>query len=190
MSNFLPAAASYFGLADADLRKVELFSDEHGPIVAFEVRLSDEDMAAVLKRAAEMKAEALAAPPATTAASAQPSEERMRAEYADMDKRTKSEFGSFARYRAWRLGQGAEQVADAAPAYVYLSPTEATVQQKAMAIGMDEKGNYAVLVEDLTEEQARRHKGDVPQARNVIARGDPAWPGPTSNADDFGGFPG
>lgn len=159
---FLKAAASYYGQPDA--RKVELFTDGATVVLALELALKDEDMAGIVERMRAMwaDAEALQAQQqaqATQAMASVPSEQRMRDEYNGMDKRTRSEFGSFARYRAWRGAVDPYAVQDTVelPAHVYLSPAEATEQQKAMAVGRDAKGNYAVAPEDLTTAQRRMH---------------------------------
>lgn len=171
---FLKAAASYFGQAGA--RKVELFTDGTIPVLALELVLTDENMAGIVERMRTMwaDAEALAAQQAARAQPEMPSDTRMRDEYYGMDKRTKSQFGSFMNYRAWRLGQALAEVRAGKdvlvqetvelPAHVYLSPGECTELQKAMAVGRDEKGNYAVAPEDLTPEQRE-------------ARGMPHWDG-------------
>lgn len=157
-NNFLKAAASYFGLAETNLRKSGIFTEDDTLVIGFEVRLSDEDMMGILQR---MQALTQEAPPEPLYVQAEgPSREELRAEYDGMDARTRSQFGSFLRYESYRLAGGAETVTKVElPPYVYLSPGECTAQQRAMAIGQDEKGNYAVTIEDLTPEQRATYGG-------------------------------
>ena len=109
MSNFLKAAASYYGLAPGT--RMELGMDEIGnPVILarIEVRVADDDMAGIVSRMKAMQADAEALQarnkPGSRMAPPMPSVQRMRDEYNGMDKRTKSQFGSFVNYKAWRLG--------------------------------------------------------------------------------------
>lgn len=196
MATFLDAAASYYGLGETAARKLELFTDGSDLVLAVEVRVTDDDMAGILARMNNMR-QLEKARQQPQAEPIMPSEQRMRSEYTAMDRVTKSQFGSFSVYRAWRLGQDNFVAGEAdrveLPPYVYLSPAECTPQQKAMAIGQDQKGNYAVAVEDLTAEQRKAFEeapSAVVQARAAHDRLNGADGKPTSNADDFGGVPG
>lgn len=156
MSNeFFKAAARYFGVAEGAAHKTEVYTEGGVLVLALEIPLSDADLAGIADRMKTMQEQAPG--PAYDYVEVEvPSEQRMRDEYNAMDKRSRSEFGAFHRYKAWRLGTTLDTVTTGKvelPAHIYLSPAEATAQQKAMAIGRDERGNYAIAVEDLTEEQ-------------------------------------
>lgn len=155
MSNkFLEAAASYYGL-DGLPRRFELLTVDGTPMLVLELVLTDEDMAGIVARMQTMKADAIALQAQQDYEVNPPSDARMRDEYNAMDKHAKSEFGSFSRYKAWRLGQAQEAVE--VPAHVWLTSAECSPQQRATAVGMDEKGRYAIAPEDLTTAQRRMH---------------------------------
>lgn len=202
-SNFLEAAASFYGLAEAPLRKTELFTDAGQVVLAFELVPSDEDMAGIVARMQNMQALEKARAQPQDLEPILPTDERMRAEYGALDPRDKSAFGAFARYKAWRLGQvmdeviagPAEEAVDSAqaladlPPHVYLQAGECTPLQRAMALGQDEKGRYAVAVEDLTPEQhfarfATEDEKALAEADNTAAAI------AARIAGDFGGLPG
>ena len=202
MSNFLKAAASYYGVPDETHggARTAWVADESGRLMlVVEIPVRDDDLPAIVQRMRDMQAFKEAELAEAMCVASLPSQERMRAEYNALDRRSKSEFGSFSRYQEWRIGEAldavvaepskaAEALADVVPPYVYLSPAECTPQQKARAVGQDEKGNYAVAVEDLTE---RQRIGRVfPDGTLMPARLDGADGTPTSNADDLGGLPG
>lgn len=210
-SKFLQATASYFGLADTHASQAEVHTTEQGAMVAtFQIQLTDEDMVGILGHMKAM-AEPMPTEPIYVQTEA-PSDERMRDEYNAMDKRTKSEFGSFARYKTWRLGGGAELVDKVEiPPHVWIEPGDANLMQRVMAVGRDERGRYAVALDDLTAEQRRRHElatqgvmfgaadigaadtmraGYVERTMAATDRLTGADSKPTSNADDFGGLPG
>lgn len=180
----------------------------------FRVELRGEDMVTIAER---MKAMQEQAPDPIYVETEVPlTREELRARYNALSKRERSAFGSFARYEGWRRGalyiESLDPYATPAqvdkvelPPHVYLSPAEATPQQKAMAIGRDEKGNYAVAVEDLTAGQiqamgttggAEAVRADqlraeyIERTMGAHARLNGADGKPTSNADDSGGVPG
>lgn len=55
------------------------------------------------------------------------------------------------------------------PAHVYLTAAECTPLQRVMALGQDEKGRYAIALEDLTDEQQLRHAADVMQVLHPVS---------------------
>lgn len=160
MTTFQDAAASYFGLSDTGVRKTEVFTHEGEMLVVFEVPLTTEDVLGIADRMRTLQTDQ-AAPRA--AIKAPVSREDMRAAYSALSPAERSSYGSFAKYVA--LGGGEDvypvQPKIELPAHVYLSPAEVTEQQKVMAIGRDEKGNYAVAVGDLTAAQQVDHMDDA-----------------------------
>lgn len=202
MDNFLKAAISYHGFADRDVRKVEVFTDAGEVLLAIELKLGSADLAGIAKRMDTLAAEA---PPQTSPPDwfgPALSDARMRDEYNGMDKATKSRFGSFSRYKAYRLQQedGASEQS-AIPEHVYLWHHQISAQQRAMAVGMDVQGRYAIALDDLDEAQRAAHEAAQGPAealrddyvqRTVAAhaRLNGTDGMPTSNADDFGGLPG
>lgn len=168
MSNeFFEAAARYYGVAETNMRVVEVYTQDDRLHLTLRVELRDEDLMGILK---QMEAVPKPVPgiPFDYGDEPTPTREQLREQYNALSKQERSRYGSFHNYM---VSTGlelhpleAEKVE--LPAHVYLSPAEATPQQKAMAIGRDEKGNYAVAVEDLTPYQcsqlidASESKGD------------------------------
>lgn len=205
--SFLVAAASYFGLPDTQVMQGSAVETAPGGTIDLVLRISltpDDVMgiAGRMKVMAEMEQ-----PEPGPAPAEMPSRERMREEYNALDKRARSEFGSFARYVAWRGGSDPFAVSEVPP-HVYLWHHEATLRQRAEAIGRDAQGRFAVAVDELTEDQRNASVkaglfvsdpvGAAEQlragyvARTVAAheRLNGSDGKPTSNADDFGGVPG
>lgn len=172
MNNFAKAAASYFGLGEIVPRKVEVFSDGLSNVVVIELNLTDEDLVGIAGRMQAMQQISATDDRRMTDWDSSPvvvaNEQKLRDEYDSLDKVTKSRFGAFHRYKAWRLDGGAEPTGEPErapvidlPAHVYLTGAECTAQQRAMAIGQDEKGRYAIAVEDLTVDQVEKHCNHV-----------------------------
>lgn len=153
MTTFQEAAASYFGLAETNLRKTEVFTDAGEVLLVFEIPLNKDDILGIADRLRAMVEQALPEP--VQAETRGWTREELREQYNALSPAERSQYGAFSRYEAWRRGEGSFQVQAKIelPAHVYLNPAEATEQQKVMAIGRDEKGNYAVTMEDLTSDQ-------------------------------------
>lgn len=203
---FLVAAASYFGLPDTQVMQGSTIEAAPGGTIDLVLRISltPDDMTGIAGRMAALAE--MEQPEPVQAQVEMPSRERMREEYNALDKRARSEFGSFARYVAWRGGPDPHAPAPVPP-HVYLWHHEATSQQRADAIGRDAQGRFAVAVDDLTEDQQKAHMPEAVQARGqasadqmradyvertvaVHERLNGSDGKPTSNADDFGGVPG
>lgn len=96
MSDILQAARSYYGLANTDVRKTDIYTNEAGqPMLVFELALSDEDFIAIGARMKNMQQ------PDTqpdTAIIEGPTVEAMREAYNALSKAEKGRYGSFARY--------------------------------------------------------------------------------------------
>lgn len=98
MSDILQAARSYYGLADTDVRKTDIYTNEAGqPMLVFELALSAEDFIAIGARMKNMQQ------PDThpdTEIIEGPTVETMREAYNALSKAEKGRYGSFARYMA------------------------------------------------------------------------------------------
>jgi hypothetical protein len=96
MTDILQAARSYYGLADTDVRKTDIYTNEAGqPMLVFELALSAEDFIAIGARMQNMQQ------PDTqpdTAIIEGPTVEAMREAYNALSKAEKGRYGSFARY--------------------------------------------------------------------------------------------
>lgn len=96
MTDILQAARSYYGLADTDVRKTDIYTNEAGqPMLVFELALSAEDFIAIGARMKNMQQ------PDTqpdTAIIEGPTIEAMREAYNALSKAEKGRYGSFARY--------------------------------------------------------------------------------------------
>jgi hypothetical protein len=176
MSDFLKAAASYYGVPADIISKSEFFAADGQSTFVVEIPVSTEDMLGIADRMKMMRAEAQAQHEQVRKEMEYPvaGRELMRAEYNGMDQVTRGRFGSFAAYMAWRMTEGAKLGKEerALPAYVLLGRDEVTELQRAGS-GVDPvSGKYMVQIEDLTPQQLAAHFGV------------------TSNADDFGGMPG
>lgn len=172
MSEFLKAAASYFGVPADIISKSEFFAAEGQTTFVVEIPVRTEDMLGIADRMKTMHAP----PPEVESEPVYPvaGRELMRAEYNGMDQATRGRFGSFGAYMAWRTTEGSDvgKEEKALPAYVLLARDQVTELQRATS-GLDPaSGEYMVQVEDLTPQQLAAHFGV------------------TSNADDFGGMPG
>jgi hypothetical protein len=183
LHDFIRAAASYYGLPQDQLNEGSDIDTSRGDIeVVLRIALSSADVTAIGKRMEVLRVEAesdarVAAQQAQQAAQDAPSDAELREEYNALSLAERSRYGSFARFRA-SYGAGDPYVSanvgdlpgKTTPEYVVLSvpsdkvelPTvvwldrsEVTEQQKAMAIGVDEKGRYGVDPQDLTELQRK-----------------------------------
>lgn len=96
MSDILQAARSYYGLADTDVRKTDIYTNEAGqPMLVFELALSDEDFIAIGARMKNMQQ------PDTqpdTAVIEGPTVESMREAYNALSKAEKGRYGSFSNF--------------------------------------------------------------------------------------------
>lgn len=174
MSNFLKAAASYYGIPADIISKSEFFAAEGQTTFVVEIPVSTEDMIGIADRMKVMQAERQPDPIPVQAGISAPAQEQMRKEYNGMDQATRGRFGSFMAYCVWRTTEGADVYREekALPAYVLLDRSEVTELQRAGS-GVDPaSGKFMVQIEDLTPQQLAAHFGV------------------TSNADDFGGLPG
>ena len=179
MSDFLKAAASYYGVPAEIISKSEFFAADGQSTFVVEIPVSTEDMLGIADRMKVMRAEVDVIDATRDLAmqgirEAGTTQAEMRTEYNGMDQATRGRFGSFAAYVAWRTTEGADvgKEEKALPAYVLLDRNEATDLQRASS-GVDPaSGKFMVQVEDLTPQQLAAHFGV------------------TSNADDFGGLPG
>lgn len=171
LKDFIAGAASYFGLPVDQVVEGKVHT-EHGCIeVVLHVQVTADDLAGIAGR---MKAMAEVPPvPHHTPQPAAPTDAELREEYNTLTKADRSRFGAFHRYKAWRMDGGPEQQQATIdlPPHVYLAAGECTAQQRAMAIGQDEKGQYAIAVEDLTEAQRIEH---VPGYEGSLGGGLPA----------------
>lgn len=102
MSDILQAARSYYGLADADVRKTDIYTNEAGqPMLVFEIAFTLDDFLGIAERAKNMQQ------PDTqpdTAIIEGPKVEAMREAYSALSKAEKGRYGSFARYMAESSG--------------------------------------------------------------------------------------
>lgn len=160
--SFLVAAASYFGLPDDQVMQgstVEAGADGSLDVV-LRVALTPDDIAGIAGR---MKVLAEAQPEPVYAETEVPTREQLREQYNALSKQERSHYGSFHHYVVSTGLLDPYRATDKVdlPAHVYLSPAQATSQQKAMAVGRDEKGNYAIAVEDLSHEQKADHANYV-----------------------------
>lgn len=109
MSDILQAARSYYGLADTDVRKTDIYTNDAGqPMLVFELALSAEDFIAIGDRMKNMQQ------PDTqpdTAIIEGPTVEAMREAYNALSKAEKGCYGSFARYMA----ESSDGIVDADP---------------------------------------------------------------------------
>lgn len=167
-ATFQEAAASYFGLAETNLRKIEVFSDGD-LVVAFEITLTSGDVLAITDRMRSMGEQPAPAEP-PSAQLVELSREQMREAYNALGPAERSQYGSFARYVAEHGGTDPYTTVAKIelPPHVYLTPAETTAQQRVMAIGRDEKGNYAIDVGDLTAAQRVDHMDDVGPGGDVL----------------------
>lgn len=98
MTDILQAARSYYGLADTDVRKTDIYTNEAGqPMLVFELALSAEDFIAIGARMQNMQQ------PDTqpdTAIIEGPTVEAMRDAYNALSKAERGKYKSFARYVA------------------------------------------------------------------------------------------
>lgn len=174
MSEFLNAAASYYGISAEIISKSEFFAADGQSTFVVEIPVSTEDMLGIADRMRVMAVDQSASGDQVYAEMRHPDRDAMRAEYNGMDQATRGRFGSFAAYVAWRTTEGADVAKEekALPAYVLMARDQVTELQRASS-GLDPvSGKYMVQVEDLTPQQLAAHLGV------------------TSNADDFGGLPG
>lgn len=159
MSDFLKAAASYYGIPADIISKSEFFAADGQSTFVVEIPVSTEDMLGIADRMKTMHA-----PPPEVAPVHQADELNvhvMRKEYNGMDQATRGRFGSFAAYVAWRTTEGADVAKEekALPAYVLLDRNEATESQRVWAGADPASGKYMVQVEDLTPQQLAAHFG-------------------------------
>lgn len=104
MTTFQDAAASYFGLSDTGVRKTEVFTHEGEMLVVFEVPLTTEDVLGIADRMRTLQTDQ-AAPQATIKAPAVGwTQEELREQYNALSPADRSQYGSFAKYVAWRRG--------------------------------------------------------------------------------------
>lgn len=156
---FVHAAASYYGVPVEQLTEGSGIATDKGDFeIVLRFKLEPTDLAGVMQRMQEMRAaEQIAQEQTARVQAAQPdppTDEELRAAYNALGPKEKSYYGSFARYKV--MGDyGVHVAADPVglPKVVWLQRGEATEQQKAMAIGVDEKGRIGVDPDDLTEEQ-------------------------------------
>lgn len=187
MSDILQAARSYYGLADADVRKADIYTNEAGqPMLVFEIAFTNDEFFGIADRMKAMnQAEGQDRP--DTAIIEGPTVEAMREAYNALSKAEKGRYGSFARYMAESSGgiveggyrEGAQRFIDAcegrqvvqveAPEEpepvsmdaVWIKERDATQAQKLYAI--DEKHGphepeYLIQWAMLTDEQKQKAK--------------------------------
>lgn len=185
MSNqFLQAAASYFGLAETNLRKAECFTDGGEVVMAFEIRMMSGDLIAIGERMQVLaQEETTRAPDDTKVIDWGQTIGQMRDQYNALTPSERSRYGSFARFCAGTpvqsVGANGRDVkhveVEEEPAQidvVWVRDGDATDTQQRFASDYDKKKGFLVQVAMLTPEQKARYVQ------------------PTSNADDFGGLPG
>lgn len=182
LHDFIQAAASYYGVPLDQLTEGSTLDTAQGDIeLVLRVALTPEDVSSIAARmqrmALERKVDEAQAAEAAKRAAAGRTRHELRKAYNSLTRAERSAYGSFAKYAAAHgavdLFATPEVVEKAElPPHVWLERGEVTEQQKAMAVGMDEKGRYAVDPADLTEQQRAQHLGV------------------TSDAADFGGLPG
>lgn len=98
MSDILQAARSYYGLADTDVRKTDIYTNEAGqPMLVFELALSAEDFIAIGARMQKMQQPDTQPDTATIEG---PTMEEMRKQYDALGKAGKGKYGSFGSYMA------------------------------------------------------------------------------------------
>lgn len=178
---FVHAAASYYGVPVEQLTEGSGIATDKGDFeLVLRFKLEPTDLAGIMQRMQQMRAaEQIAEEQAARVQAMQPearSDAELRAEYQALPPDARSRYGSFARYKAG-LPIGDLTAADfiepikagalpggpfhttpepvELPQVVWLERGEATEQQKAMAIGVDEKGRIGVDPDDLTEEQRK-----------------------------------
>lgn len=100
MPDILQAARSYYGLADTDVRKTDIYTNEAGqPMLVFEIAFTNDEFFGIADRMKAMnQAEAQEQP--DTAIIEGPTVEAMREAYNALSKAEKGRYGSFARYMA------------------------------------------------------------------------------------------
>lgn len=98
MTDILQAARSYYGLSDTESCATQLYTNQAGQIcVAFEIPLSNEDFAAIVKRMQNIQQPDRQP---DTAIIEGPTVEAMREAYNALSKAEKGRYGSFARFMA------------------------------------------------------------------------------------------
>lgn len=98
-NSFLTVAASYYGLSPDNVAYSDWTNDNGEMVVTFAVRPTDDDVLGILSRMKAMREEE-----AQRQCEQHPfetkSDEELREEYEGMTQRSKSKYGSFARYKA------------------------------------------------------------------------------------------
>jgi hypothetical protein len=199
LHSFIQAAASYWGVPVDQLTHGSTIDATTGDIeVVLRVAVNQADLAGIAVRMQRMATEA-----AVDEAQAKPqvaygplTDGVLRTAYNGLPTAERSKHGSFAKFKAymgapdsWDYGQHRVDAINAGllpggpgnttpepvelPPHAYVPGRALTEQQKAMAVGMNERGEYAMDPADLTEQQRAQYGAGV-----------------TSNADDFGGLPG
>jgi hypothetical protein len=173
LHDFIRASASYFGLPVDQLTEGSTLDTTRGDMeVVLRVALLPNDVAEIAQRMERMALEArVDAQVAEQQAAAQviPTRDQMRDAYNALTPSERSAYGSFYRYCvAVGMGVTDPYVPSAEPEekveipkVVWLDRSEATEQQKVMAVGVDERGRYGMDADDLTYEQ-RKARGMQP----------------------------
>ena len=102
MADILQAARSYYGLADTDVRKTDIYTNEAGQLMCvLEFVLTNDDIVNIVEHMGELQ-QPDAQP--DTAIIEGPTVEAMREAYNALSKAEKGRYGSFARYMAESSG--------------------------------------------------------------------------------------
>lgn len=181
MTDILQAARSYYGLADTDVRKTDIYTNEAGQLMCvLEFVLTNDDIVNIVEHMGELQQ------PETqpdTAIIEGPTVEAMREAYNSLSKAEKGRYGSFARYMAESsVGivtaneastddygsttikrevinvDAPEEPEPVSMDAVWLSGSEVTLAQRMHSVDSDSEKGWLIQWAMLTDEQKQKAK--------------------------------
>lgn len=168
MSDILQAARSYYGLADTDVRKTDIYTNEAGqPMLVFELALSAEDFIAIgarmktLQKGDERLDEGIIEGPTV---------EAMREAYNALSKAEKGRYGSFANYMREASNGIVEAQQSWGPSPAMESIMQRAIDQAEAVKKMDEVDYYR----DMTPKSSQVVHVDAPEEPEPVSM-DAVW---------------
>lgn len=160
LTDFMVAAASYMGLPDGQVLEGSTVDASSGDLeLVLRVSVTADDLVGIGKRMGVLMAQKAVDDAQRVKAWVDAPEltnEELRAAWQALEPSEQSRHGSFGRYKL-HIEHGTMPLGDLElPAHVWMHGNALTEQQKAMAVGMDEKGRYAMDPDDLTGSQRLR----------------------------------